>query len=225
MSRFVMITGAGSGIGRASALALAAKGYSLGLLDIDMGGLERTAEMCADTTLYMRQCDVTDEVQVHESFKALTRDNDCHILVNSAGIARYGSFDALSTGDWRRQFEVNVLGTVNPIRAALPSMLACGRGLIVNVGSRRGLEPKHTTSAYSASKAAIHALTRSLNEEFGSRGISVSYLAPGGTNTGLDSPKDPRFMEAATVGEAVAYMCDAYPAGWVRQLEVLPPGL
>ena len=226
-ARTILITGAASGIGRAAALALAAKGHRLGLIDISASGLEETAIECAQAAaLVTCCCDVSDENAINDAIAhALNALGRPDILVASAGIARYGPFAELTTIDWQSQFAVNVMGTIHPIRAVLPQMVAAGQGLVIAVGSRRGLEPKSTTSAYSASKGALHAAMRALQAEYGPKGVDFSYLAPGGTQTGLASPKDERFMSAETVGTAIAFMCESYPAGWVRQLEILPRGL
>ena len=226
-TRAVCITGAGGGIGRAGAMALARRGYRLGLFDRDAEMLEQTRGLCERLTeVATVQGDVSIRSDVVEGIGALAMAiGPFTDLVASAGIARYGPFETLDAADWSAPFVVNVVGVVNAISAVLPSMLATDAGLIVAVGSRRGLEPKATTSAYSASKAGVHALIRSLQLEHASSRVSFSYLAPGGTQTGLGSPKDPRFMNPETVGDAIAFMCDAYPAGWVRQLEILPVGL
>ena len=122
-------------------------------------------------------------------------------------------------------FETNVMGSVLIARAVLPDMRTRGRGTIVLVGSRRGLEPKSGTTAYSASKAAVLALARALADEVGIAGVKVCYVAPGGTKTGLATPKDPRFLEPAAVAEAIAFVCESGADTWVRDLTVLPLGL
>jgi NAD(P)-dependent dehydrogenase (short-subunit alcohol dehydrogenase family) len=224
--RCIALTGGASGIGRAAAVLLASADYRIALLDIDAEGMRQTAKLCPNGAEVLAfSCDVTDEhglADVSEQIATTLGPPD--ILINCAGIARYAPFASLAADEWRRQFDVNVMGSVLPIRAFLPGMLKRGRGLIINVGSRRGLDPTKGTAAYSASKAGLRALGQSLTEEYGARGISVSYLAPGGTMTALDTPKLDSFMEAETVGRAIRFMCDVFPAGWVRQLELLSFG-
>lgn len=227
MEKTVCITGAGSGIGRAAAIALARRGYRVGLFDRDTSGLDATRALCGDgAAIAVAVGDVTDTTKVAAGFSELAdRLGSFTHLVAGAGIARYAGFEDLVAADWTDQFAVNVVGVVNAINALLPHMLAQNKGLVIAVGSRRGLEPKSTTASYSASKAAVHALIRALQAEHGATRLGFSYLAPGGTNTNLGSPKDQRFMTADTVGEAIGFMCDIYPQGWVRQMEILPLGL
>ena len=221
-----IITGAASGIGRATAEMMAKRGFRLALVDRSADGLKQTATVCDQDDAVVFVCDVTDEAavalaveQIHAQFGAVD------ILVNCAGIARYAPFAELTTDDWRRMFEVNVMGTLFCSRAVLPEMIARGRGTIINVGSHRGIEPKVGTAAYSASKAAVLGMTRALAAEVGPLGIKVTYLAPGGTNTGLGTPPDSRFMQPSAIAEAIVFICESEKNAWVRDLVVLPLGV
>jgi NAD(P)-dependent dehydrogenase (short-subunit alcohol dehydrogenase family) len=92
-------------------------------------------------------------------------------------------------------------------------------------GSHRGIEPKVGTAAYSASKAAVLGMTRALAAEVGPLGVKVTYLAPGGTKTGLGTPPDSRFMEPSAIAQVIAFICDTAENAWVRDLVVLPLGV
>ena len=220
-----VITGAASGIGNATAHAMAARGFRLALVDVADKALADAAAACGKNAAGF-VCDVTDQAAVTASWDRIRdRFGAVDVLVNCAGIARYAPFAELDPGEWRRMFEVNVMGAVLLTRAALPDMLARRRGTIINVGSHRGIEPKVGTSAYSASKAALLGLTRALAAEVGPQGVKVTYLAPGGTNTGLATPKDSRFMQPPAIAQTILFICDLEDNAWVRDLVVLPLGL
>jgi 3-oxoacyl-[acyl-carrier protein] reductase len=220
------VTGAASGIGRATAEILAKRGFRLALVDLSADGLKQTAATCGEDNAAAFICDVTDEAAVARAVEQIRRRlNTIDILINCAGIARYAPFAELTTDDWRRMFEVNVLGTLFCARAVLPAMMARGRGTIINVGSHRGIEPKVGTAAYSASKAAVLGMTRALAAEVGPLGIKVTYLAPGGTNTGLGTPPDSRFMSPAAIAQTIAFICETEDNAWVRDLVILPLGV
>jgi 3-oxoacyl-[acyl-carrier protein] reductase len=224
--RTAIITGAASGIGRATAELMASRGFRLALVDRSLGGLEQTAATCGKDNSAYFVCDVTDEAAVTLAVEHICKQFDpVDILVNCAGIARYAPFAELAPDDWRRMFDVNVMGTLFCTRAVLPEMIARGRGIIVNVGSHRGIEPKVGTAAYSASKAAVLGMTRALAAEVGSLGVKVTYLAPGGTNTGLGTPPDSRFMQPSAIAQAIVFVCETEQNAWVRDLVVLPLGL
>lgn len=221
-----LISGAASGIGRAAATSLANRGYRLALVDISEGGLRSVSAEIGGGECAIFVCDVTDEAGVTSACEAaISRFGAVDCLVACAGIGRYSGFLDLEPELWRRMFEVNVMGPVCFIRALLPHMVRRGEGAIILIGSRRGLEPSRGTAAYSASKAALHAVARSLADEYAGTGLAVTYVAPGGTRTNLDTPKDERFMEPETVGEAIAFVCDQRGRGWVRDLMILPAGL
>ena len=222
----VAITGAASGIGRATAEAMATRGFHLALVDVSAEALEKATKACGKEKSAGFVCDVTDETAVTITWKHIReRLGFVDVLVNCAGIARYAPFEELAPAEWRRMFEVNVMGPVLFTRAALPEMVAKRRGTIINVGSHRGIEPKIGTSAYSASKAALLGMTRAVAAEVGSQGVKVSYLAPGGTNTGLGTPPDSRFMRPSAIAQAILFICEAEDNAWVRDLVVLPLGV
>jgi 3-oxoacyl-[acyl-carrier protein] reductase len=221
-----IVTGAASGIGRATAELMVSRGLRVALVDRSVDGLEQTVAKCGRDNAASFVCDVTDDAavrltisRVRELFGAVD------ILVNCAGIARYAPFAELTPDEWRHMFDVNVMGTLLCTRAVLPEMIERGRGTIVNVGSHRGIEPKVGTAAYSASKAAVLGMTRALAAEVGPLGVKVTYLAPGGTKTGLGTPPDSRFMEPSAIAQVIAFICDTAENAWVRDLVVLPLGV
>ena len=221
-----IVTGAASGIGRATAELMASRGFRVALVDRSVDGLEQTVVTCGRDNSTSFVCDVTDEAAVGLTVEHIhERLGSVDILINCAGIARYAPFAELTLDNWRRMFDVNVMGTLLCTRAVLPEMIARGRGTIVNVGSHRGIEPKVGTAAYSASKAAVLGMTRALAAEVGPVGIKVTYLAPGGTNTGLGTPPDSRFMQPSAIAQAIVFICETEENAWVRDLVVLPLGV
>jgi short-subunit dehydrogenase len=223
----VILTGAASGIGRAAAEALARKLRTLALVDVNEKGLREVAEECRKhspgTSGFV--CDVADEVAVTRTYDQIRkRFSPPQALVNCAGIGRFAPFLEIAASEWLDMFHVNVMGTVNFTRAVLPDMLGAGEGTIVNVGSRMGIDPQPTTTAYAASKAGILGFSKALAAEVGSRGVKISYLAPGGTKTNIATPKHERYLEAASVAEAIEYILENKNSAWVRQLELLPLG-
>jgi short-subunit dehydrogenase len=223
----IILTGAASGIGRAAAEALAQKSRRLALVDLNAEPLDQVAASCRahspQTAGFV--CDVTDGASVERTFRQIEeRFGPADVLVNSAGIGYFGPFLETPTEEWRRIYKVNVMGTVHWIRAVLPAMIAARRGLIVNVGSRMGVDPCAGMTAYAASKAAVLGLTKALVAEVSGHGVKVTYLAPGGTKTNIATPKYDGYMEPASIADAIVYVVENEGNAWVRSLEVLPLG-
>jgi 3-oxoacyl-[acyl-carrier protein] reductase len=224
----VILTGAASGIGRASAEALARKSHALALVDVDGAALAEVMEACRKDSPRSAGfvCDVSDEAAVGRTCKEISkRFGAVSVLVNCAGIGFHAPFLEIEPTDWLKMFNVNLMGSVYFIREVLPGMVRARSGLIINVGSRRGLEPKAGTAAYSATKAGLLGLTKALVAEVSGHGVKVTYLAPGGTKTKLGTPKDPRFLEASVIADAILYIVANGGNAWVRQLEIMPLGL
>lgn len=186
MSGVAIVTGAGSGIGRATALRLGADGYAVMVNDFHADRARRTAEAirAAGGRAEAIGGDVAQEADV-AAMVAATRAafGDCTVLVNNAGYAHQSRFVDLEPADFDRMFAVHVRGTYLCIRAVLPAMLAAGRGSIVNVASQLGQIGGNELAHYSAAKAAIIGLTKSLARELSKQGVRVNAVAPGPINT------------------------------------------
>lgn len=226
--RPIVLTGAASGIGRASAQALAAKGHSLALIDVNTEMLNQAVELCRKNSTFTRgyACDVTDQEAVVRTWQQISKEfGGAGTLINCAGIGRFAPFLELETADWLRMFNVNVIGAVHMTRAVVPDMLAAGEGLIINVSSRMALDPHPNTTAYAASKGAIHAFSKALAMEVKDRGIKVTFLAPGGTKTNIATPKHEGYLEPSAIADAIVYIVENKAKNvWVRDLVVLPLG-
>lgn len=226
--RPTILTGAASGIGRAAAQALATKGHTLALVDVNAQMLNEIVEICQKSSARTRGfvCDVTDEAAVTRTWQQIRGEfGGVATLINCAGIGRFAPFLELEPADWLRMFNVNVMGAVHFTRAVLPNMVAAGEGLIINVSSRMAIDPHATTTAYAASKAALHAFSKSLAMEVKDRGIKVTFLAPGGTKTNIATPKHEGYLEPSAIADAIVYITDNKAKNvWVRDLVVLPLG-
>jgi short-subunit dehydrogenase len=186
--KIAIITGAGSGIGKETAIELARHGCTVALVDIKE---DRLAEALDEVRRYTSAstaevCDVSDEAQVKQMVQAIhERYSGIDILVNNAGIMIVKFFDELSEDEFKRQMDVDFYGAVSLVRAVIPIMQKQGRGIIINVASvgAKLIVPGNT--AYAASKAALNAFSESLYYELKDRGIHVGVVLPGGTRTGL----------------------------------------
>ena len=179
-----LVTGAGQGIGRAIAAALAANGARIAIVDVDRDAGEQAARdlggRCwhADVTDHEAMAGVIDGIGAH--FGGL------HVLVNNAGINSGGErvpIDRFPLADWQRILQVDLTGVFVVSRAAVPLLEAGGGGRIVNISSVAGLVPLRLQSPFVAAKAGVINLTRSMALELGPRGILVNAVAPGSTLT------------------------------------------
>lgn len=176
--RVAVITGGSGGIGYATAQRMIASGATVVLWDHDAGSLDRAAAALPGVVTF--RVDVTDEGAVAAAAAStMARCGRVDILVNAAGVSapKVTILDA-SLAEWRRIFEINVMGTFLASRAIGRHMVDAGYGRIVNLGSISGKEGNPFSAAYSASKAAIHSLTKSLAKELATTGVRVNCVAP-----------------------------------------------
>jgi NAD(P)-dependent dehydrogenase (short-subunit alcohol dehydrogenase family) len=175
-----VVTGAGRGIGRAVALALAARGADLVLAARSQDELEEVAELVGGATVVA--ADLATAAGVERVVSAL--DRDVSILVNNAGATGpYGVSWEVDPAAWERQLFLNVTAIFRLCAAVIPGMLAAGHGRIVNLTSSASLEPLDRVGPYSAAKAAVNMLTRQLAVELEDSGVSVVAFAPGPADT------------------------------------------
>jgi len=194
-----VVTGAASGIGRATALALAAEGAAVVIADVNVARLaEAQAEIAAAGGRALAQCcDVSSDADV-EALAAATTEafGAADILMNNAGVMLRGPLERMPIADWQWIMDINFLGAVRGVRAFLPAMLARGSGHIVNTASIGGLVGGRPHSAgYSASKFALVGFSETLAVYARPQGVGVSVLCPGGVRTNL--PEQIRLSDAA----------------------------
>lgn len=184
MKKSVLITGAGSGIGAATAQEFSRRGYFVFLLGRNRKNLERTAESLTDFQIV--SCDLQDPLEIQTTVDQILQHpqgKNLEVLVNNAGIFKTHTTLEGSDELWLDQFKVNLLGPVRLTRALWTHFEKQGKGSILNVSSTLGLKPTANTSAYSASKAALLNWTMALAEEGGPKGIRANSVSPGFVDT------------------------------------------
>lgn len=186
-----LITGAGKGIGKAIAIALAKEGVNVILVSrtqLDVEQLAVKIENFGVKSLALT-ADVADINSVNTAVKkALAEFKTIDILINNAGIASFGKFLELEPAEWEKIIQVNLMGTYYTTRAVLPNMIERQTGDIINISSTAGLNGNALTSAYSASKFAVLGLTDSLMQELRKHNIRVTALTP--STVATDMAKD-----------------------------------
>lgn len=185
--KVVLVTGAGSGIGRGSALRIAAEGGSVFCVDLDRQGLEATAAeiSAAGGEATTHPCDVSDEQQVIDCVAAcVARYGSLYALVNMAGILRFDDSRELALDKWQRVLDINLTGTMLLCREALPHLVKTG-GSIVNAASTAALAGLPCGAAYSASKGGVLAMTRSIAVDFAKQGVRANCVCPGDIKSGM----------------------------------------
>jgi NAD(P)-dependent dehydrogenase (short-subunit alcohol dehydrogenase family) len=198
--RVCVVTGAASGIGRETAIQLAAVGARVVAIDRNANGCARTAEEVrkAGIPALALECDVTQADSVSAATdRALAEFGRCDVLVNNAGILQPGRLEALSLSDWNGLLQVNLTGYLLCAQAFGRDMLARGSGVLVHIASIAAWQPQAMSGAYSASKAAVAMLSRQLAIEWGPRGIRSNSISPGLVRT----PLSESFYQAPGVKE------------------------
>jgi NAD(P)-dependent dehydrogenase (short-subunit alcohol dehydrogenase family) len=184
-----IVTGGGRGIGEEICRAAAARGHRVGVLDVD--GDAAAAVAASLPGAVGLPAAVNDEDQVLDAFDRFTAavGEVPDLVVNNAGIVRFGSLAELSAQDWRDTLEVNLTGTFLVGRTAATRMAAGGRGgAIVNLTSINGVTPGPYAGAYGSTKAAVALLTAQMAIEFGPDGVRVNSVAPGFVDGGMSEP-------------------------------------
>ena len=183
-----LITGAGRGIGRAAAIAFAAEGINVGLVGRTAGNLESLAKELETygVQVAFAAADVSNNESVIAAVEHIKSTiGEIDILINNAGIAKFGNFLDLSPDEFKEVIDVNLMGAYYVTRAVLPGMIQRQAGDIINISSTAGQKGAPITSAYSASKFGLLGLTESLMMEVRKHNIRVSALTPSTVATDL----------------------------------------
>lgn len=228
--RVALVTGGASGIGLATATRLAVDGFRLAIADIDVAGLDRAVEALGRDVAVAVPTDVSSFDACAAAVSAVVdRFGRLDVLVNCAGLWVEGPTDTMTEADWDRVVDVNLKGTFQMCRHAIPA-LELTRGCIVNLSSDAGLWGNKGAAIYSASKGGVTVLSKALAVELAERGIRVNAICPGD----VDSPmiryqaerfgggdpdgylsklleaypqRPPRFIRPDEVAELIAYLC------------------
>ena len=187
MSRFagkkVIVTGSGSGIGKATAIKMAGEGATVAC--VDLRGAEDTAKEIGGSSFAL-DCNIADSSSVETMMSdAVSKLGGLDVLCNIAGIGHFAWSHEEPPSEFDKIVAVNLNGTFYACRFALPHMLAAGGGVIVNTASTAGLIGQPWSAAYCASKGGVVQLTKALAYEYRDKNIRVCAVAPGGTNTNI----------------------------------------
>lgn len=235
-----LVTGAGSGIGEATALAFATRGARVLCADIDTAGAEKTAARCAEVggDGVAFTVDVADREAMRALADEVHRDHGTlDVLVNNAGVGMSGPFLATTEADWDWILGINLGGVINGCRVFGPAMVERGRGHVVNLSSGLAYTPRATEIAYVSTKAAVLALSRCLRADWHDSGVGVSAICPGVINTPIvkktrfrGDRADARAVEQvqrlfAQRGHPPTMVADAIVAAVERNRSVVPVGV
>lgn len=220
-----LVTGASSGIGEATARALADDGVQVALTARREGELERIVEEISSNggEAIAVPADVRDDAQV-EAMVETTRDafGEIDILVNNAGTGVEKTFVGAEMEDLRRVVETNLLGAMSVTHAVLPGMLDAGGGQIVVVSSMNARHPASVASGYTATKFGINGFCRALRKELADEDVQVTILMPGAVSTELKDWEewDGRALDPSDVAEGVLFAVSRPEHVWVPELTI-----
>ncbi|MFI2640872.1 SDR family NAD(P)-dependent oxidoreductase [Streptomyces sp. NPDC018610] len=236
--KVALVTGASSGIGEATARALAAEGAAVAIAArrVDRLRALRDELAAAGATVRVLELDVTDERAVHEAVRSVVEElGGLDVLVNNAGLMLLGPVEGADTTDWTRMMDTNVLGLMYMTHAALPHLLRA-QGTVVQISSVAGRVAGRGAAAYNASKFAVNGFSEALRQEVTERGVRVVVIEPGTVETELrghithaaskaaieERVAKIRQLQSADIAEAVRYAVTAPSHVTVNEIFIRP---
>ncbi|MBA2176585.1 3-ketoacyl-ACP reductase [Halobacillus locisalis] len=220
------ITGAGRGIGKATALELAREGVHVGLMARTESSLQEVAEeaRALGVQASVAAVDISDLSSVEAAVAKLENDlGPTDILINNAGIGFYGSMLEANPDEWKKTFEVNVFGTYHVTRTVLPQLIEKNRGDILNISSSNGLKGTAGSTAYSGTKFAVQGMTEALMQEVRRNNIRVMTLNPSLVATELafgdelDDQDKEKFMQPEDMAEYMVSTLKLHQRIFIKQ--------
>jgi NAD(P)-dependent dehydrogenase (short-subunit alcohol dehydrogenase family) len=185
--KVAVVTGAGSGIGRALAMELARRGARLALSDINEAGLEETRRLCGVAQVRTYRLDVSDRQAFLAHAEDVKRDfGTAHLIINNAGATLVGTIEHMTFDELEWQLGINLWGVVHGTKAFLPTLLSQRQGWIVNISSVFGLVGYPAQGAYNISKFGVRGLTECLWAELEGTGVKAICVHPGGIRTNIE---------------------------------------
>lgn len=223
--RTAIVTGAGSGIGRAISIRLSVEGFAVVCADLNRDTAAETAKLVSDAggPAHPVQTDISDEASVAAMVaKALDRTGRIDAVAANAGVMVEGDVLSLSLAEWERALRINATGAFLTARAVLPHLVESRQGALVFTASTVALSGMKGVAAYSAAKGAVAALTRQLAADFADRGVRVNAVAPGAVRTPLSEAQfRARARSSEELDDLLAQVIGRYPLSrWGRPEEI-----
>lgn len=229
--KVALVTGAGKGIGKAVAIALANERVNVGLLartEADLKNAVKEVEALGVKAAYAA-IDISSQEEVEQAVKNLTQElGSVDILINNAGIGSFAKLLDMDPQDWKKIIDVNLMGTYYMTRAVLPQLIEKNGGDIINISSTNGLNGAATSSAYSASKFGVIGLTESLAQEVRRNNIRVTALTPStvatelAINTNLIAENnDEKYMQPEDIAEIIVAQLKLHPRIYIKTASML----
>ncbi|MFZ0446101.1 MAG: 3-ketoacyl-ACP reductase [Bacillus sp. (in: firmicutes)] len=210
--KVAFITGAGRGIGKATAIALAKEGVNLGIMATTESNLRDVASVVEGLGVKVAYCavDVSSLEQVQQAIERITNQiGKADILINCAGVSKFATLLDMDPEEWKKIIDVNLMGTYYVTRTVLPQLIEKNSGDVINISSTNGLGGAATSSAYSASKFGVIGLTESIAQEVRRNNIRVSALTPStvATDMAIDlnliPENDEKYMQPEDIAELI----------------------
>lgn len=204
MNKTVLITGASKGVGRATALLFAAKGWHV---VASMRSPEKETELTRHENIFPVRLDIEDTASIESALRqAQEKFGRIDLLINNAGFGQYGLFEALTPEQIQKQFDVNVFGTMNAMRVVLPHFRANKGGTIINVSSAGGRIGIPLISMYVASKFALEGFSEAVSYELASQNIVLKLVEPGGIATSFHEVSAEKYATGSGLTDYDAYV-------------------